>query len=534
MSSVTNKLIGNLKHNSTGNSNSFINSNNVVCIDTSNNRIGINKKKPVCSIDISGEEDSHAIRVHHLHTINATINSLDVSNILLTSITGISFEATDICANTIFGNTIDCIDLSTRNLYIPKISVIDISTTSLDVSNGLRAGNIETNTLNVENTIRTGTLESNIFNISYGNFSTINVDISANIPECYVGKLSGENINCLNIETNQLTGSTIDCSSGHGFFDSLDVSDILTAGKIVSTDISTGTFFANSFTCKTMKVETGDERNIMLKGTDDRALIKNNAFFSRSSLESNIEKLRVINLTVTEKGKLDIEKRAKINVELGALIIPTYEAKNDDLQSRGGISFDTSNQALKISNGTDSTGAVEWINIAVGPVYASVVLETEIGGNEVSLNSDSNTWDIDSNVLNTTPSNNKKKYIPIKIIQNNTEVIEISNNRLIISNEENSVFEIHATVGIKFYNSVPGDVEPVVYTFGINSQNSVSPKIKSTAIAFDNSYNYGNSSIHCITTLSNYENNPVYFYIEADKTGGNLIFDEFNATIKKI
>ena len=63
MSSITNQIVANIKKTSTNfNSFSFVDSENVVCIDTSANRIGINRKNPVYSIDISGDTSNNAIR----------------------------------------------------------------------------------------------------------------------------------------------------------------------------------------------------------------------------------------------------------------------------------------------------------------------------------------------------------------------------------------------------------------------------------------------------------------------------------------
>ena len=60
--SITNKLIANIKQvQPTTNLSNFVNSNNVICIDSSNNRIGINTKDPEYSIDISGSMSEHAI-----------------------------------------------------------------------------------------------------------------------------------------------------------------------------------------------------------------------------------------------------------------------------------------------------------------------------------------------------------------------------------------------------------------------------------------------------------------------------------------
>ena len=71
MSSITNQIIANIKKTSTNFSNTnFINSNNVISIDTSNNRLGINTKNPQYSIDISGIQDTNAINVHNLYINN--------------------------------------------------------------------------------------------------------------------------------------------------------------------------------------------------------------------------------------------------------------------------------------------------------------------------------------------------------------------------------------------------------------------------------------------------------------------------------
>ena len=50
--SVTNKLIANIKQSSINNTNNFINKEDVICIDSSNNRIGINTRNPLHSIAI--------------------------------------------------------------------------------------------------------------------------------------------------------------------------------------------------------------------------------------------------------------------------------------------------------------------------------------------------------------------------------------------------------------------------------------------------------------------------------------------------
>ena len=57
--------------------------NQMVCIDTSNHRIGINTLNPTCSLDISGSDGK--INVHSISCKN-----LDISGIVKLNITNIS------------------------------------------------------------------------------------------------------------------------------------------------------------------------------------------------------------------------------------------------------------------------------------------------------------------------------------------------------------------------------------------------------------------------------------------------------------
>ena len=63
--SVTNKLVANIKQ-ATDVSTNFFRGTNVVCIDTSNRRIGIDTKTPTWSIDISGVESYNGVKCHNL------------------------------------------------------------------------------------------------------------------------------------------------------------------------------------------------------------------------------------------------------------------------------------------------------------------------------------------------------------------------------------------------------------------------------------------------------------------------------------
>ena len=80
--SVTNKLIANIKQSSINNTNNFINKEDVLCIDSYNNRIGINTRNPPHSIEISGNNRSHGIKCSYLDiSFTANINEINTHTI---------------------------------------------------------------------------------------------------------------------------------------------------------------------------------------------------------------------------------------------------------------------------------------------------------------------------------------------------------------------------------------------------------------------------------------------------------------------
>ena len=85
MSSSLNTLIGTFSSIDTNNSNTTIDSSNLICIDTSNNRIGINTIDPSYSIHIrnTGSYSANAISTPRLYIT-------EISNITITSGTSLN------------------------------------------------------------------------------------------------------------------------------------------------------------------------------------------------------------------------------------------------------------------------------------------------------------------------------------------------------------------------------------------------------------------------------------------------------------
>lgn len=88
-----NTLIGTFSSIDINNSATIIDSSNLICIDTSNNRIGINTIDPSCSIHIinntsyaNNSIQTYSIRTPHLYITDISV--INVSPTLITSLSG--------------------------------------------------------------------------------------------------------------------------------------------------------------------------------------------------------------------------------------------------------------------------------------------------------------------------------------------------------------------------------------------------------------------------------------------------------------
>ena len=120
--SLTNKIIANIKQTS-NNQNNFINSENVICIDSSNNRLGINTKTPQYSIDISGTNDNNKIRA----------NSLLINNLgIISEISCNKLETTDLSINNIVDISLGLFDkLKGKTIDVQNINIDHIDITNV-------------------------------------------------------------------------------------------------------------------------------------------------------------------------------------------------------------------------------------------------------------------------------------------------------------------------------------------------------------------------------------------------------------------
>ena len=143
--------------------------NNLICIDTSNNRIGINTIDPSCALHISGGD----IQVNRIFA-----NSVFASHYGATdSPNASSINATTISASTISATTISASTIrATTNIDVSKISVSSI----LDISKGLILAN---------------TISGSAITIN------ANANVSSDIITIDIGTSTGVNINTPNNST---------------------------------------------------------------------------------------------------------------------------------------------------------------------------------------------------------------------------------------------------------------------------------------------------------------------------------------------
>lgn len=541
--SITNKLVANIKQTNVDIT-KFTDTNNVICIDTCNNRIGINTKTPRYSIDICGTNGK--IFVSNLEvaqnanfftisgtTINCVDGSftrnLDTSFINFKTISGSLIRATTISGNTILGIC---------------GNIIDLCGTNIKLSNELRAFTISANTINAT-TIKAIDISATNYTIITGIFDTIRT-------------ISGDfsNINVVRNTRTNISGGTIDCSN-------LNANFILSNNIQCVETLSAGTVSTNNL--------------VSISGVSYFSLSGDGIFELATRLGS--DNLTTIRRLIGDERGTNISTNI-LTANKGFITdccVNTLKATNVDISGRltlpqqtSGTSYDGSYGSLAIKRFRDSlinsltlyNSNSKWSNIFTTTHYATL----DLSGN--SSNNIAN-YRIILNSITVLPN---YRYIPIKFKTINaslakTELFTIStitsNKYIEISNIDLSsgIYEINASVTLSYINSISGDVEPNDFTFGLYDKvildNSVSPntsnitnitietsynyvKNKNLILAFDTSYNYSSVSLNYIGPLfahNFYSNFPNYkrglcYLINSQKDISNFNVEYFSSTIK--
>lgn len=555
MSSITNQIVANIKKTSTNfNSFSFVNTENVVCIDTSLNRIGINRKNPVYSIDISGDSSHNALRVRDLHINNlAKINEISCNRVDTEIFTVNEMDVSNLTFNLLSGDTIDLSALVVQDISTLKLFVPDSSTNFFDVSD-----NINTYTINVSKELTANKIIADTIIFPLADLSNLIIDTSADIVFLSNRDLCSNHILSYEISVNRLYVKNNFFSLGKASFNhihidgdaslnNLNVETLAEFNELSSNKIEFNELTGNTINAQTL---TSNGKTIIdngVFGDVTTPTTRANAFFNNLiAARLDISDVYITNY-LDNSGTTDLSN--------GMLILPTHKTEYDSQTFEPGtMTFDNSFNMLKVYNIKPSS---RWNNILFNINYATMGLRKDISGNDVSFDINRQHYFIDKsdNLILDKTSFPNIKYIPINFdvsfgnkfdLSNNSKTIEIKDR------EPDELFEIHATVGIKYLNRYPGDVEPNDYTFGIyphmNTFYSIQDSIdnsfvhfSNTVVAFDNSFNFANTSLNYIGPLANSnlghninDRSGFNFYISSNKDINFIVIEQFNGTIKQL
>jgi len=551
--SITNKLIANIKQTTNVESN-FNNTTNVVCIDTCNNRIGINTRQPQYSIDISGIDSSlNGLNSQYIHVSNtAYINevsgiSIKSQDLSINNIADISL----LLFNTVSGDFIyssEKIDasllvvqsISTELFEVPTINCISGIFQDISVNNNINAVFIDCSFLKA-NEVKQDRID----------ISSIKIRDNADLSFVESNEISNNTI----IKTNELE------VFNHATFNNADFQNIRVSSDASlnrldvsgTADISflnAQTISADTINVSIIKNANGDtlfNTNGNNIGGNDAILIGNSVTCNTLTVNSNAN----INGNL-ETDNLKINNRLEFD-PLGRFILPLYDSTQISFPTNS-LLYDLSNRTLKIKNPPGDG----FQNLFFDVIYNTYGLNTTEPGNGVSYNAIQGHYFIDnSNALKFSSyaahntRNDNYKFVPLdggNNVNNQTKFSTMDPRFVeILSKNETDIIEINANICLQFLNKIPGDVEVNTYTFELyklpsnplniptNSDlsNNKLVTIKNSIMVFDNSHNFANSSINYIGSVDT--NNPcLAFLISSNNEINYIAIDSFNATFKQL
>ena len=541
--SLTNKIVANIKKTN-ADVKSFVDTSNVVCIDTSNNRIGINTKTPRYSIDIIGTSPSNLIYVNKLEVgASASIrdisclNNIDASSVSLRKLNFITLSGDNINSNSLTTISANILDLSINRLALRDLSTINLDVSYLRVSNRVDVcGNMTIKNLTVTGDFSGGNSTSfTSLIITSSTFTTMNSTNS------YIRNIDCSAIKvdiCANFNGNVFCNNNIELSGGS--FQTLS-GNILNSVNVRALTISCERLVTNDCSIN------GTLRVSNINDLSGNPIIREGGIVTSENTNSSFG-----NITVTTRlniqnncdiSNLRITKRLDFGTN-ASLIMPTYSLNSASEQRS--LAFEMLNismDRIKIYNSNSG-----WSNIYTKTHYASLDLNSEISGNSTSSITVNNVVNYFIDNSDHLIYNTNYKYIPLqfKIIGDKTATSGINIfNILDISSTKPSgklkvpdvsgIYEINSTISMKYLNRIPGDVEPNNYSFGLydSSLNSTNCYVEHTnnILTFDNSFNYSSLSLNYIGPLFNNSNGFV-FLISSAKDINYLVIDRFSGSIK--
>ena len=547
--SITNKIIANIKK-SRINTDNFINTENVVSIDSSNIRIGINTKDPQYAIDVSGDSAISWIN-------SKNINISDLAKIQ--SISGQFAEIRDFSSTNI-------IDISLGRFKLLEGTTIDVS---LIIANDISINDISINEINVNTLISHEIIhiteisgnKIDVNSIKCNKIDATNITFPPGQNQDFP-KLFGTDLSYTNITANEISSNTLYVNNT-SYFNDACFNDVCFnnihvdacgnfANLVVSNDASFKTVnITDTATIGTLDVIgsasiTEISTNILKIGGNEIFSGAGSAF-GGYNIDAKFNDL-VIN------GILKLINYAIADFRNGYVILPsTLHA------SIGAIRYDEDSKQLEIRH--EDTN---FLTIEIEKQYAYIKLNTDVSGNDISFNTNLNSYFIDdshnliihnnSSTIYEDSYSNKYKYIPLQKINN--KLLDVSENKFIEIEPDNSnIYEVTANISVQYLNKIPGDVEVTNYTFGMAAYHDYSSfnnshlneqfvdnsftKITNSITVFDNSYNFATSSINFIgpvekLDIASQPRKGLMFFISSNKDLDSLRIDNFTCNIKKV
>ena len=403
-------------------------SNNLICIDSSNNRIGINTLEPRCSLHISGGDiivnniyagyidsamfttnlgGSISVTNVNASTINSTIvnvsNTLDISNgrikanyVDISSILDISKG--NLISKHISSTTIDIsstLDISKGNIISNKISSVNIDISStLDISRGrIKVQTIDVSVINV-----TSLLDS-----SQGHIKGKTIDASA-INVTSLLDISQARIKAKTIDASAIAvTSLLDISKARIKAQTIDVSVINVSSLL---DSSQGRIKAQTIDVSSIAVSTlldSSQGRIKAQTIDASAInVSSLLDISRGRIKAQIIDVSVINVSSlldSSQGHIEantidasaINVSSLLDISHGRIKAQTLDASAITVSSLLDISRGTllahtiSGSAITINANAVSSGNI--VNIDMGSNFSGITISiTNVNGNAININ----------------------------------------------------------------------------------------------------------------------------------------------------
>lgn len=524
--SITNKLIANIKQTSSSNI-TTINSEKVICIDSSKNAIGINTLKPSHALTISGGDNIfNAVLAPYLYITNsgeirelstnflfandASINDLSLTNADFSFINGLKADISNL--------DVSFINIKSDYLHVLTISCDDLSVNKLDV------GNIDCSLGTFKDIQITGNItlgqeiELNKIDVSY-----LRVSISGDISFLICNDISVTNISCDFLDVSSINANSIDIAK------SLTINENL--------NVIGDAFFT-----------TIDTSNIQIGSLGINDLIQNQSLtlFSNGTRDVSFRNVTIYE-TLNMIDNTTISLKSNTFIDSGSFIphiltIPNYSSSISTTSNN--ISFNNNNNKLHIgSQSIAFTKIIKYLTCAdditgqrIEDFYFNIAENkfSVLNYNNLKIEKPSTLSDNKYNIYN----NNNFKFIPLKFTDTESNIFSTDSSKSYLEIDTVDIsFELYANASFKFYNKIPNDVEVNNYIFGvcdISNGDNLYTSVQNSIMVFDNSFNYANSSINYYGLFNNSANiKPrLQFFVGSVKDNSYIYIDSLSVTIK--